>query len=435
MPPLSGSDHDMECYDNEMTNFELSKKPKLSDSSLHRVTPDSGIALHYQSSVSSVGSLSPPIEKASSGEEMSKGFQGYDGAPESDEKRSRHMSELGSDVTSLSLKKNSSSDLSVSTFPSNSSPNPSPSFQKGTIPLSHAPPIDHRAQQPLMHAHTSPMPGMSPGLIHSSQAMVHSPAHNTAFPFNPSNQISHPFNHPSPPPPSIFQSSYPMAPAPHTPMFSPGMHSPSPFSHSTRVVPPYGSGPGIYPHSSMPTQQAMYRSYPQNHIGSRNFQNPSATTKNNNHSPLPSSPTVSIVSKHDDVTASNFRSPSHQAETLPPASSLTSDTSIPKLSPAKNVEKNAIANKNTEVRELELTQQNHIDVPSKVEGRSTPSISEESVIMDNTSMLKGDIEEKENEKMGLRSSNKTEGIEQQQHQEKEQQLYSKRYETFLDRSI
>ena len=270
MPPLSGSD---EWNENEMSNFELndSKKQKLSDSSLHRVTPDSGIALHYQSSVSSVGSLSPPIEKASSGDD--KGFQGFDESSDN-EKRPRHMSELGSDVANLSIKKATTGDISQ--YTSNNSPTtPSPSFQKGTIPLSHAPPMDIRAhQQPLMHVHTAQMPGVSPGLIHSSQ-MVHSPAHNTAFPFNPSNQMGHPFHHQSPSShsTSIYHPAYTMGPGSHSSVFS---HSPHHFNPPPRTVPPYASGPGIYPHTSIPIPQNFRHHYPPQHSAMpRNFHNSS----------------------------------------------------------------------------------------------------------------------------------------------------------------
>lgn len=271
MPPLSGSD---DWNENDISNFDPlsdSKKPKLSDSSLHRVTPDSGIALHYQSSVSSVGSLSPSIEKASSGGEDStatntttsngKGFPPQTGFEEvvtdanSTEKRSRHMSELRSDVASMSLKKPSTNGDSISPY---GSPTPS---HKGTIPLSHAPPMAH--QQPLMHVNTAQIQpqGVSPGgngsLIHSS-SMVHSPAHNSAFPFNPSTQMGHhhPFNpstHPAAAAAAMYHhpSTYPMGtPRPHNSLFPHAAMSQNPFApHPSRSAPPYESLPSAaYPH-------------------------------------------------------------------------------------------------------------------------------------------------------------------------------------------
>lgn len=388
MPPLSGSD---EWNENDISNFDLSnsKKPKLSDSSLHRVTPDSGIALHYQSSVSSVGSLSPSIEKASSGGEDStgtntitsngKGFppQGFEEVTEG-EKRSRHMSELRSDVAGMSLKKPSNGDIS---------PYGSPTPNKGTIPLSHAPPMDVRAhQQPLMHVNNAQIQqqGVSPGgLIHSSSSMVHSPAHNSAFPFNPSAQMGHhPFNH-STTHPAMYHhpSAYPMGAASrtHNSLFPHTMSAtPSPFaSHPVRSAPPYDSLPSVYqPHSSLqhsPYRQSQHLYSPQQPM---HQQQQHRSTTGGYPSPVPdlingsinrNDPSTPGFSSHGDssiemLTTTTTTSPNDDLPPLSMEMNMTNTASTgSETTPSNYQQQNDIEEGEEDVQQQEIKQQSEVD--------------------------------------------------------------------------
>ena len=429
MPPLSGSDE--WGNDNEMSNFELSnaKKPKLSDSSLHRVTPDSGIALHYQSSVSSVGSLSPPIEKASSGvEDPNKGFQGFEESSEN-EKRPRHMSELGSEVANLSLKKTTASDLPH--YTSNNSPTPSPSFQKGTIPLSHAPPMDMRAHQqpPLMHVNTAPMPGVSPGLIHSSPAMVHSPAHNTAFPFNPSTQMGHhPFSHPSPPshPPAMYHSTYPMGPGSHTSPFSHSIHASNPFSHPPRAAPPYASIPGAYSQSA--AQHPFRHHYPQQQAMSRNFHhNPLLMRSDSLHSS--SNSLLSNGNENAFNSQGNSSEISSASLTVPnPTPNLPN--SVTEQSPAMTmeIETTSADENNKDIIELKEQQQRNEESEQVEETEEQMTVtasntSNKTTLADNTA--EADEEEDTTRVANTRSKSST-SVDEKQQDEREQ-IHTKRF--------
>lgn len=267
MPSMAATDND---YENEMASFEFSdmKKAKLSDSSIQRVTPDSGIALNYQSSVSSVGSLSPPIEKAA-GEEMSKTFQSYDGGQVAvPDMLDLHKKSPLPNESSLSTARSATiSSYSAANSPS-SSPNTPTVSGKGTIPLSHAPgSINMHTQNSSLMYGASQMPMASPSMIHSSP-MSHSPAQglNTAFPFNPTphhyamqthhppTQSFHPFTispHQAPPPP---------------PMFSPA----NAYTHSSHSIPSYANSQSVFPQYS-PQQHiaSPYRAYPQSPVASQ----------------------------------------------------------------------------------------------------------------------------------------------------------------------
>ena len=430
MPPLSGSDHDMECYENEISNFELSnglKKPKLSDSSLQRITPDSGIALSYQSSISSVDSLSPPIEKAS-GEEIAKGFHNFEGNTgqdiEENSKNPRIMSELGSNVATLALT-SVANEMNVnptltSNYPAHSSPVHSPntqSFQKGTIPLSHAPSMDPRVHsQPLLHVHSSPMAGTSPGIMHSSPAMLHSPAHNTAFPFNASAHLAHPYTQPSPPP----FHSYSMSPGHphHATMFAPGISSPNPYSHTTRPIAPYNNGPGVFPHAPMPSQQP-FRHYPQPNTVQRNCHYP-ISSYSSIQSPIISNP-ISIHQKHNPLSSKqNTFVPSSNTMTISKSSqnvgNMTNNKSVPPTStPSEKKEKLS----------EDIKQSDEVPSPPKSSNEEKTEVSSNSVIVKSEALISrtmqpsGDeIEEKSTEESKTSAStNQSEG---------EQQLYSKR---------
>ena len=283
MPSMSGSDHDVECYENEMDGFEfpnVMKKPKMSDSSLQRVTPDSGIVLNYQSSVSSVGSLSPPIEKAA-GEEMNKPFQNYDRGQvtvpdiqEMNVKKSQSLSDLVPD-DATNNKRTASAAVNSYQTPNSASNSPSnsphtPSIPgKGTIPLSHAPgTMNLPAQNSPMYGAPLASPNMMPS------PMVRSPALNTAFPFNHSGPLPHHYaiqghHHSSPAQPF---HPYSMSPVAQSSLFSPGANSPNMYNHTARPIPPYASSPSVFPYAHMSGQQTPYRQYPQSPSHHRNFQ-------------------------------------------------------------------------------------------------------------------------------------------------------------------
>ena len=246
----------------------------MSESSLQRFTPDSGIVLNYQSSVSSVGSLSPPIDKATR-DEFGNTFQKFDDGKATETSTSA-VPDSQSSSTSMSVGSSAvSSSLMASTTCTTASSNRSPYIRissvsasyppgsttgnhKGTIPLSHAPFMQSPPMMmPSAGMHAS---GASPGLVHSSHAMNRSPAPN-AFQFNL--------------PPSMMQQYSPgfnghgnfsngVSPGPSPGMFYHGMGSPTTmnmYGHATRPVPPLASSPGMFPHSSLP-QPPPYRPYP-----------------------------------------------------------------------------------------------------------------------------------------------------------------------------
>lgn len=302
MPSMAASDNDVECYENEMASFDFSnnmKKAKLSDSSLQRVTPDSGIALNYQSSVSSVGSLSPPIEKAA-GEEMSKTFQSYEGGQVAvpDMQDLHKQSPLPP-----------SADAAMSNYSSANSPSSSPNTPNvaggGSIPLSHAP-----GNMTQLNNSSSLMYGASQigGTIHSVSPMN---ALNTAFPFNGVAGHSHhysmhqpfhsytvsPAHHPPPPPP------------PPPPMFSPpgtNTYSRSPYAnnvfsqftpsqhHTINGTMSSGSSPyrTNFPHSPSTQHYTQYNTTPFSKPATPLVSNmpPPALVPNGSPAQLPSSP-------------------------------------------------------------------------------------------------------------------------------------------------
>ena len=245
----------------------------MSESSLQRFTPDSGIALNYQSSVSSVGSLSPPVDKTTR-DEFGNTFQKFDDGKITetstsavpDSQSSSSSMAVGSNAVSSSLM----ASTTCTTTPSNRSPynrtSSAPTSyptgsntgnHKGTIPLSHAP---FMQSPPMMMPSAGMHASASPGLVHSSHAMNRSPAPN-AFQFNL--------------PPSMVQQYSPgftghgnfnsgLSPAPSPGMFYHGMGSPTPmnmYGHATRPVPPLASSPGTFSHSSLP-QPPPYRPFP-----------------------------------------------------------------------------------------------------------------------------------------------------------------------------
>ena len=248
------------------------KKPKLSESSLQRVTPDSGIALGYQSSVSSVDSLSPPMDKLHRDD-----FAKFDGTnvienvtQDIQEKRSRSMSELGTSVASVTLAPSgatttvgsyrtmSSTSSVVSHYPT------SPQSPAGTIPLSHAP-----------HTHGSSSLDMSrsPGLLpprsnssanspihpQSSPNITHSPAPvGSPFQFS-SSPLAHHYPSTVAHPPSNFLS-YPSASHNSSSVAFPYTTGSNYYNSSSRSYPnPASSG---Y-HTQSSYQLPPYRSYPQ----------------------------------------------------------------------------------------------------------------------------------------------------------------------------
>lgn len=300
--------HEMDCYDNELPDFDFSlKKHKLSDSSLQRVTPDSGIVLSYQSSVSSVGSLSPPVDKTSI-DEFGKSYQSAENSEASSHGEtttvasSHSTNPVTSNVTNYPI-------LSVA-----SSPGQSPSH-----PLKSAHTIGG-GQKSLMYGApglTSPMPATSPGVMHSSPAMMHSAIHNTAFPFNSPTAVN-PTHH------------YPMA-AGHAqsfnsyasqPMFAPaaGITSPNMYNHGR----PYANGP--FSNSTLP-QPPSYRSYPQtpahrSYHPSSSY--PSGTNPPNMVSPCTiqkypiTPPSLSTVSKSSTSSLASQVSKANNTITSPP---------------------------------------------------------------------------------------------------------------------
>jgi hypothetical protein len=315
MPSIASTD-DVECYENEIAGFELSsndlKKPKLSDSSLQRVTPDSGIALNYQSSVSSVGSLSPPIEKAA-GEEMSKPFQNFDGSHLTDIKPQDMIlsdGSMGNKRNTLSSYQSNSADNS----PSGSPHTPSVST-KGTIPLSHAPSNLHTQNQSIMYGAPMASPSM----------MTHNPitpAINTAFPFNhPPPLAAHHYamqsHHPSP---NSHFHSYMTTPA----MFSSSSNSYPP--HTPRSLPPYSNNANIYPY---PPQQNSFRNYPHSPSQIRNYNQQSfyQPTSLNHHSQMSNS----MVAK-----------PAIANDNTPLSSSI-----VKPISPLNSIQKEDISSSNT----------------------------------------------------------------------------------------
>ena len=271
---LSSTDNEIEYYDNELANFTSSnKKSKMSDSSLQRFTPDSGIALNYQSSVSSVGSLSPPVDKTTR-DEFGNTFQKFDdgkimetanpAVPDSHSSSSfmavgssAVTSSLMASTTCTTVSSNRSPYNRVSSAPTSYPPGGTTGNHKGTIPLSHAPFMQStQMMMPSAGMHAS----ASPGLVNSSHAMNRNTAPN-AFQFNL--------------PPSMMQQYSPgftghgnfnngLSPGPSPGMFYHGMGSPTPmnmYGHATRPVPPLANSPGMFPHSSLP-QPPPYRPYP-----------------------------------------------------------------------------------------------------------------------------------------------------------------------------
>ena len=310
--------HEMDCYENELPDFgDFSmKKHKLSDSSLQRVTPDSGIVLSYQSSVSSVGSLSPPVDKTSC-DEFGKSYQSENSDANSHGETttvasSHSTNPITSNVTNYPI-------LSVASSPGQSPSHP----MKGSA---HAQNVIGAGPKSLMYGPpglTSPMPATSPGMMHSSPAMMHSAVHNTAFPFNSPTAVN-----PSHHYPGHAQSfnSYPSQPA----MFSPaGITSPNMYNHSR----PYANGP--FSNSALP-QPPSYRPYPQS-PAHRSY-HPSSSYPGNNSPNMISPSTIqkypitppslstvtkssslaSQVSKADQITTTTTTSPPPLHEIVSP---------------------------------------------------------------------------------------------------------------------
>ena len=338
------AENDVECYENEMASFDFStdegikKTAKLSESSLQRVTPDSGIALNYQSSVSSVGSLSPPIEKAA-GEEMSKTFQSYDGGqvsvPDMQDlhKKSSPLPPPISDH--LGPSRIPAYSNSAGNSPS-SSPNTPTMSGKGMIPLSHAP---GNMNGSLMYGTSqmgSPV-GSAGGMIHSSPLTN---SINTAFPFNNSytNGMHHHPHHHSSSSSASFHQHQPYVMSHHQSMFSPG-HA---YARS-----PYGTtGPfqQYIQHQGPMQQQQQYRAYPQSPIARNNYQQ-----HYNSNGSLSSSSPVSAFSAKPAPTPVSMPPPaliSHSSSSSPvlggPALQQVDPTSpnlgISATTPTKHIE-------------------------------------------------------------------------------------------------
>ena len=253
------------------TEDSMKKTTKLSESSLQRVTPDSGIALNYQSSVSSVGSLSPPIEKAA-GEEMSKTFQSYDGGVQVSVPDMQDLHKKSSPLPPPVSDHLGPSRLSTYSHSAGNSPSSSPNTPtisgKGTIPLSHAP---GNMNGSLMYGTSqmgSPVGSAGP-MIHSSPLTN---SMNTAFPFNHSytnglHHHTHNPHHHSSSSSSSFHHHQPYVMSHHqspAAMFSPGnAYTRSPYG-STAPFPQYIQHQG--------SVQQQYRSYPQSPIARNNYQ-------------------------------------------------------------------------------------------------------------------------------------------------------------------
>ena len=350
--PTTSTDHELDCYDEMAINDFHSplKKPKLSESSLQRVTPDSGIALGYQSSVSSVDSLSPPMDKLHKDDFTTK----FDGGNiietvtqdiQDSQKRSRSLSEISSNMGSGSLtpgvtttvgtfRTMSSTSSVVSHYPAESS---SPQSPAGTVPLSHAP-----------HAHGSSSLDLnrSPGLmpprsnssasspIHpqSSPNITHSPAAvGSPFQFNSSSPLAHHYPSTISHPPSQNYLSYPVAgshkPGSVTFPYTAGGSSPNYYSHSSRSnTIPYSNSYHMQSSSSA-YQQPAYRSYVQQGVSPS--YNSIATSST---SPFKLMPVMSNSSAPSTMTSTSLSS--LNSSTQQPTLQSPSATQVPAKSAA-----------------------------------------------------------------------------------------------------
>lgn len=246
----------------------------MSESSLQRFTPDSGIALNYQSSVSSVGSLSPPVDRTTR-DDFGSSFQKLDEgkiteslnpAIQDSQSCSNSLPELGSNVVSSSMMAGTTcTTVASNRFPFSRISSAAASYptgstvenHKGTIPLSHAPFMQSPAMMmPSAGMHAS----ASPGLVHSSHAVNRSPAPN-AFQFNLPPAMMQQYS----PGSSVHSNvNHGLSPGPSSGMYYPSMGSPGPmnmYNHSTLPVPPFASSPGMFPHSTL-SQPPPYQPYP-----------------------------------------------------------------------------------------------------------------------------------------------------------------------------
>ena len=279
------------------------KKPKLSESSLQRVTPDSGIALGYQSSVSSVDSLSPPMDKLHR-DDFAK-FDSSNGVESvSQEKRSRSMSELGSSVASVTLAPSgvtttvgsyrtmSSASSVVSHFPT------SPQSPAGTIPLSHAPHTHGSStldmtRSPSLLPPRSNSSSNSPIHPQSSPNITHSPAGvGSPFQFNSSSPLAHHYPSTVSHPPSNFLS-YPSASHNAGSIAFSYPTSSNYYNTSSRL--PYSNPANSSYHTQSSYQLPSYRSYAQQ-SSSQSFSNSTNTSSTSPFKLVPVSNNTSLAS-------------------------------------------------------------------------------------------------------------------------------------------